>query len=86
MNEIPGLPREGQGVEQGHHKRQCRYDPSANYNVRCFDVTYRHAEGQDWLARIYQPEGPGPFPAMLEMKINGLASRIKKSRKMRKSG
>ena len=37
------------------------YDPSAT-----LDVTYRDVEYQPGLtARVYQPAGPGPFPAMV---------------------
>lgn len=45
-------------------------------------------EGQlkEALEKFKALENSYPFPAMLEMKIDGLASRIKKSRKMRKSG
>ena len=39
------------------------YDPNASYEVKVFDVVYRKDEqGNDWELRIYQPQGPGPFP------------------------
>ncbi|MDP6453201.1 MAG: alpha/beta hydrolase [SAR202 cluster bacterium] len=41
------------------------YDPQANYEVRTFDVPYQKALGQPWEATIYQPQGDGPFPAIL---------------------
>jgi len=41
------------------------YDPQAQYEVRKFDVLYQKALGQPWEATIYQPEGDGPFPAIL---------------------
>jgi acetyl esterase len=31
------------------------------------DIEYRSHNGQPLLARIYQPAGPGPFPAVLEV-------------------
>ena len=37
------------------------YDPRQCYEVRLFDVEYQPGLN----ARIYQPEGTGPFPAML---------------------
>jgi acetyl esterase len=43
------------------------YDPRQHYEVKAFDVAYRHADGQSWLARVYQPQGPGPFPALLDI-------------------
>ena len=41
------------------------YNPQAKYEVRSFDVPYQEALGQPWEATIYQPEGDGPFPAIL---------------------
>ena len=41
------------------------YNPQAKYEVRSFDVPYQEALGQSWEATIYQPEGEGPFPAIL---------------------
>ncbi len=44
-----------------------KYDPNGSYQVRVFDVTYREEQDSSWPARIYQPEGPGPFPALLDV-------------------
>jgi acetyl esterase/lipase len=41
------------------------YNPQANYEVRSFDVPYQQGLGQPWEATIYQPQGDGPFPAIL---------------------
>ena len=44
------------------------YDPNASYEVKVFDVVYRKDEqGNDWELRIYQPQGPGPFPALIDV-------------------
>src|SRR5687768_9484867 len=43
------------------------YDPSREYAVKTFDVEYRRDGGEGWLATIYQPEGEGPFPALLDV-------------------
>jgi len=43
------------------------YDPSSTHDVRVFDETYRSAADGDWPVRIYQPQGDGPFPAMLDV-------------------
>ena len=37
------------------------YDPRQSHVVRVYDVEYQPG----WKARIYQPEGTGPFPALL---------------------
>ncbi len=49
------------------NQRPVSYDPGATYTVRTFDVEYLQAAGQKWLARVYQPEGQGPFPVLLDV-------------------
>jgi acetyl esterase len=44
-----------------------QYDPTARYDVRWRDIEYLHDGQQGWLARIYQPDGPGPFPLLVEI-------------------
>lgn len=43
------------------------YDPKGNYKIRIDDVTYRQDQDGSWTARIYQPEGAGPFPALVDV-------------------
>jgi acetyl esterase len=43
------------------------YDPTASYDVESVDVEYRRDGDSVWLARILQPRGEGPFPAMLDV-------------------
>jgi acetyl esterase/lipase len=44
------------------------YDPSAKLAVKVSDVPFRRtAAGRDLLARVYQPEGAGPFPVLLDL-------------------
>jgi acetyl esterase len=43
------------------------YDPKADYEVRAFEEPYRRTADGDWPVRIYQPQGDGPFPAMLDV-------------------
>jgi acetyl esterase/lipase len=31
------------------------------------DVEYQQQAGKPWLARIYQPKGPGPFPSIVDV-------------------
>ncbi len=42
-----------------------RYDPNATHEVTSRDVEYRRDGATTLSARIYQPEGPGPFPAII---------------------
>jgi acetyl esterase/lipase len=44
-----------------------RLAPERSYEVKTFDVCYRQANGEAWLARVYQPQGTGPFPALLDV-------------------
>lgn len=43
------------------------YDPAQRYEVRVRDVEYRRDESGSWLVRVYQPQGPGPFPALVDV-------------------
>jgi acetyl esterase/lipase len=44
------------------------YEPSAKLPVKVSDVPFRRtAAGRDLLARVYQPEGAGPFPVLLDL-------------------
>ena len=43
------------------------YDPARRYGVKTEDVEYRRDGGQSWLALVYQPQGAGPFPALLDI-------------------
>src|SRR4051812_29481535 len=44
-----------------------RYDPAAHYEVKVEDIEYRRDGDRAWLALTYQPQGEGPFPALLEI-------------------
>jgi acetyl esterase/lipase len=43
------------------------YDPKATFEVRIEDVEYLSVNGQGYLARVYQPVGTGPFPALVDI-------------------
>src|SRR5437868_8416489 len=44
------------------------YDPNAKFDVDVSDVEFRrNAAGRLLMARIYQPKGKGPFPAVLDL-------------------
>jgi acetyl esterase len=44
-----------------------KYDPTARYEYKVEDIEYRSDGDRSWLALTYQPQGPGPFPALLEI-------------------
>jgi acetyl esterase len=43
------------------------YDPAQNYDLWTYDVEYRRAGDEAWLVRIYEPQGRGPFPFLLDV-------------------
>jgi len=44
------------------------YDPNARFDLVVSDVALRcNPTGRMLMARIYQPDGPGPFPAVLDL-------------------
>jgi acetyl esterase len=44
------------------------YDPAAKLALKINDVPFRRTEaGRQLLARVYQPEGAGPFPVLLDL-------------------
>src|SRR5918993_928813 len=44
------------------------YDPSAKFAIKVSEVEFRrNTAGRMLMARIYQPEGAGPFPTVLDL-------------------
>jgi acetyl esterase len=43
------------------------YDPSKRYEIKVWDLEYRRDPVRTLMARIYQPQGEGPFPALLDV-------------------
>ena len=43
------------------------YDPNARYDVKVTETEYRRTPARALMARIYAPQGPGPFPALLDL-------------------
>ena len=43
------------------------YDPTAQYEVKKFEVAYRRDGDTSWPATVYQPQGDGPFHALLHI-------------------
>ena len=47
---------------------RAEYDPGAKLEISVREVEFRrNAAGRMLMARIYQPNGPGPFPAVLDL-------------------
>jgi acetyl esterase/lipase len=43
------------------------YNPAAQYEIKVWDVDFRKVPTRMLKARIYQPQGPGPFPTLLDV-------------------
>jgi acetyl esterase len=43
------------------------YDPAQQHAIRTWDVEYRRDPARTLMARIYQPQGGGPFPVLLDV-------------------
>ena len=44
-----------------------RYDPDASFEIRTWDVEFRRTPSRQLMARVYQPQGIGPFPVVLDL-------------------
>jgi len=44
------------------------YNPAAKFDLKVSEVEFRRtAKGRQLMARVYQPQGPGPFPVVLDL-------------------
>ena len=52
----------------GHHTMKTAYDPAAKFELKVSEVEFRRAvSGRMLMARVYQPQGVGPFPTLLDL-------------------
>ena len=59
-----GLPQ----LAIGESTIKATYNPAARLDVKVSEVPFRRtAAGRSLMARIYQPQGAGPFPALLDL-------------------
>lgn len=43
------------------------YNPAAQFEIKEWDVEFRRTPARALMARIYQPQGAGPFPTLLDL-------------------
>ncbi|HZD40158.1 MAG TPA: alpha/beta hydrolase, partial [Terriglobales bacterium] len=43
------------------------YDPGNHFEIKIWDVEYRREPSRALSARVYQPQGSGPFPTLLDL-------------------
>jgi len=54
--------------EAGGSKMKEAYNPAAKFELKISEVDFRRtAGGRQLMARIYQPQGAGPFPTILDL-------------------
>ena len=47
------------------------FNTENDYDVKTQDVEYRSVDGTDLMATVYQPQGPGPFPLLIDIHGGG---------------
>src|SRR5579864_7757920 len=61
-------PRPVQAADGAVASAAAAYDPAARFEITVHEVEFRRtAAGRTLLARIYQPQGTGPFPTVLDL-------------------
>src|SRR6266545_3163012 len=56
------------GEAQGRSAVKTSYAPAAKFELKVSEVEFRRTPaGRQLMARIYQPQGPGPFPTVLDL-------------------
>ena len=54
--------------EAGGSKMKVAYNPAAKFELKVSEVEFRRTPGgRQLMARIYQPQGAGPFPTLLDL-------------------
>jgi acetyl esterase/lipase len=43
------------------------YDPSNHFEINVFETEFRRTPTRTLMARVYQPQGDGPFPVLLDL-------------------
>ena len=62
----PGLAQAGE--TPGKSGPKTAYNPAAKFELEVSDVEFRRTPaGRQLLARVYQPQGAGPFPTLLDL-------------------
>ena len=56
------------GAAQGRAGMKTSYDPAGKFELKVSEVDFRRTPaGRQLMARVYQPQGPGPFPTVLDL-------------------
>jgi dipeptidyl aminopeptidase/acylaminoacyl peptidase len=56
------------GESPGRPRVKASYNPASKFELKVSEVEfYRTPGGRQLMARVYQPQGPGPFPTILDL-------------------
>jgi acetyl esterase len=62
----PGLAQAGEAPDRSGLK--AAYNPAAKFELKVSEVEFRRTPGgRQLMARMYQPQGAGPFPTLLDL-------------------
>src|SRR3989449_7239527 len=68
LKKMTALGAAGVPFVAGSRPAQAAYDPAAKFDLKVSEVEFRrNAAGRMLMARIYQPQGAGPFPTLLDL-------------------
>src|SRR3989475_3959160 len=68
LKKMTALGAAGVPFVAGPRPAQAAYDPAAKFELKVSEVeSRRNAAGRMLMARIYQPQGKGPFPTLLDL-------------------
>ncbi len=58
----------GAGQTKGGSRMKTTYDPAAKFDLKVSELDFlRTPGGRQLMARVYEPQGPGPFPTVLDL-------------------
>ncbi len=68
LKKMTALSAAGVPFVTGSRTAYAAYDPAAKFDLKVSEVEFRrNAAGRLLMARIYQPQGAGPFPTLLDL-------------------
>ncbi len=68
LKKMTALGAAGVPFVTGSRPAHAAYDPAAKFELKVSEVEFRrNAFGRMLMARIYQPQGAGPFPTLLDL-------------------
>src|SRR5437016_6386337 len=68
LRKMTALGAAGVPFVAGSRAAHAAYDPAAKFDLKVSEVEFRrNAFGRMLMARVYQPQGAGPFPTLLDL-------------------